>query len=57
MKVVEHLAVAAVRDTDSGNDLDFIRVQSSKFEILLSRGKVFNNTKINKICTYFSLNE
>jgi len=36
MKIVEHLATAATRDTDSGNELHFIRIQSKQFEILLS---------------------
>lgn len=38
MKIVEGLAIAAIRDTDPSNELNFLRVQSSKFEILLSIG-------------------
>ncbi|OXA61855.1 dynein light chain roadblock-type 1 [Folsomia candida] len=50
MKIVEGLAIAAIRDTDPSNELNFLRVQSSKFEILLSIATdhrvlvVFNST-------------
>lgn len=38
MKYVEHLGTAVIRDPDPQNDLQFLRIQTRKFEILLSIG-------------------
>jgi len=39
VKAVEELGVAVIRDSDPRNDLQFLRVQTSKYEMLLSIGK------------------
>lgn len=38
MKFVEQLGTAVIRDPDPQNDLQFLRIQTRKFEILLAIG-------------------